>query len=205
MIKAILFDLDGVLMNAKEWHYDALNEALGLFGYRIDQFEHKETYDGLPTRRKLEILTREKGLSTELHDFIHEMKQIYTHKMIVNLCRPVFQHEYALSRLKDDGYLLGVCTNSIRLTLDRSLELMAIKQFIDVSLSWEDVTIPKPDPAIYKLAFKTLDVDPQEALVLEDGVYGIEAAIASKAHLMKIKSIYDVNYANIINQIQKIV
>ena len=52
-IKAIVFDMDGVLIDAKEWHYEALNRALGLFGYGISRYDHLSRYDGLPTRRKL--------------------------------------------------------------------------------------------------------------------------------------------------------
>src|SRR2546422_8444783 len=55
MIKAVLFDMDGVLIDAKEWHYESLNRALDLFGMAIDRDAHLATFDGLPTRRKLEI------------------------------------------------------------------------------------------------------------------------------------------------------
>jgi hypothetical protein len=60
-ITAVLFDLDGVLVDATEWHYEALNHALGLFGFDITRYEHLSSYNGLPTRRKLEMLSVEKG------------------------------------------------------------------------------------------------------------------------------------------------
>ena len=74
-IKAVIFDMDGVLIEAKNWHYEALNKALGLFGMEISRYDHLVTYDGLPTKRKLEMLTAERGLPIGLHDFINEMKQ----------------------------------------------------------------------------------------------------------------------------------
>jgi beta-phosphoglucomutase len=77
-IKAIIFDMDGVLIEAKDWHYEAMNRALGLFGLEITRQEHLTTYDGLPTKDKLLMLTRDKGLSPQLHSFINEMKQQYT-------------------------------------------------------------------------------------------------------------------------------
>ena len=76
-IKAVLFDMDGVLIDAKEWHYEALNKALNLFGYNIERYEHLTSFDGLPTSVKLEKLTVEKGLPRSLHKFINEMKQKY--------------------------------------------------------------------------------------------------------------------------------
>ena len=74
MIEAIKFDMDGVLIEAKDWHYEALNKALKLFGYEISRVDHLATYDGLPTSRKLEMLSIERGLPNELHKFINEMR-----------------------------------------------------------------------------------------------------------------------------------
>ena len=56
-IKAVIFDMDGVLIDAKEWHYEALNRALGNYGYCVSRSEHISIYDGLPTRSKLQLLT----------------------------------------------------------------------------------------------------------------------------------------------------
>ncbi|WP_185022353.1 HAD hydrolase-like protein, partial [Pseudomonas fluorescens] len=61
MIKAVIFDMDGVLIEAKDWHYDALNKALNLFGYNISRHDHLTSYDGLPTAHKLEMLSVEHG------------------------------------------------------------------------------------------------------------------------------------------------
>jgi beta-phosphoglucomutase len=77
-IEAVVFDMDGVLIDAKDWHYEALNDALGLFGYNISRADHLSTFDGLPTRRKLEMLTQERGLPKGLHGFINDLKQQYT-------------------------------------------------------------------------------------------------------------------------------
>ena len=102
-IRAIVFDMDGVLIEAKDWHYEALNKALRLFGYEISRYDHLVTYDGLPTSKKLEMLSLEKGLPRGLHQFINQMKQSYTVDMVHTSCSPRFFHEYALSRLKAEG------------------------------------------------------------------------------------------------------
>jgi phosphoglycolate phosphatase-like HAD superfamily hydrolase len=117
-IEVVIFDMDGVLIEAKDWHYESLNKALNLFGFNISRHEHLTSYDGLPTRRKLEMLSLESGLPKELHGFINEMKQTYTMDMLHSLCRPRFVHEYALSQLKSAGYKLAVASNSIRNTID---------------------------------------------------------------------------------------
>ena len=77
MIKLIIFDLDGVLVEAKNIHFDALNSALG-DDYAISWKEHLSTYDGLKTFQKLDMLSEKRGLPTELHKDIWESKQKLT-------------------------------------------------------------------------------------------------------------------------------
>lgn len=203
-IKAVIFDMDGVLIEAKDWHYEALNKALGLFGYEISRYEHLTSYDGLPTKTKLKRLTMEKGLPEYLHSFINEMKQQYTMNMIHAYCRPRFNHEYALSRLKAEGYKLAVGSNSIRNTIDVMMEKANLQQYLDFTLSNQDVSQPKPNPEIYLKAIQRLGFKPEECLIVEDNENGIRAALASGAHLLAVKSVDEVNYENITNRIKDI-
>lgn len=203
-IKAILFDMDGVLIEAKDWHYEALNDALALFGYTITREDHLTTFDGLPTRDKLNLISETSYLPKSLHSFINEMKQQYTKTQIELKCKPLFQHEFALSKLKADGYKLAVCSNSIRASIDNMMGKAALTDYFDLIMSNEDVTKGKPDPEIYTTAMKKLGVEPEECLVLEDNKNGIAAALASGAHLLKIVEVTDVNYENIYNRIREI-
>jgi len=203
-IKAILFDLDGVLIDAKEWHYEALNKALGLFGMQISRYEHLVTYDGLPTRDKLEMLSLERGLPRALHGFISKMKQQHTMELIYTQCKPLFPHEYALSRLKSEGYRLAVCSNAIAASVDLMLQQASLKKFIEFFLSNEDVERSKPDPQVYLKAFERMGLKPQDCLIVEDNQNGIKAAVASGAHLLQVTYVTDVNYANIKNRITAI-
>lgn len=196
-IKAVLFDMDGVLIDAKDWHYEALNKALKLFGYEINRYEHLSSYDGLPTKVKLERLTSEKGLPKYLHSFINEMKQKYTIDITHNYCRPRFNHEYALSKLKSEGYKLAVCSNSIKNTIDIMMGMSALDKYLDLKLSNEDVSQSKPDPEIYIKAMEKLNLSPEECLIIEDNEKGIKAAKSSGANLLAVKTVDDVNYNNI--------
>jgi beta-phosphoglucomutase len=204
MIKAIIFDMDGVLIEAKDWHYEALNKALELFGLTISRYDHLVTYDGLPTRQKLEMLTLERGLPRGLHGFINKIKQVYTMEYIFSKCKPVFYHEYALSRLKKEGYRLAVASNAIRNTVDLMMEKSNLQQYLEFTLSNQDVIKSKPDPEIYDTAISKLGLSPAECLIIEDNQNGIKAAIASGAHVMKIKSVEEVNYSNITAHISHI-
>jgi len=203
-IKAILFDMDGVLIDAKDWHYEALNKALRLFGHEITRYDHIHNFDGLPTKEKLNMISEESYLPEKLHPFINELKQDYTKELIELKCKPTFQHEYALSKLKNQGYQLAVCSNSIHDTIENMMKKSGLIDYLDLIMSNEDVKKSKPDPEIYVLAMKKLKKEPEECVILEDNKNGIKAALASKAHLLRVNDVYDVNYSNIIHFIKKL-
>ena len=193
--------MDGVLIEAKDWHYDALNRALNLFGYNITRYDHLVTFDGLPTRDKLEILSKEQGLPSHLHRIINELKQDYTTEIIHAKCKPMFHHEYALSKLKSNGYRIGLASNSIRQTIELMMDKSHLNQYLDAKLSNEDVTKGKPDPEIYIRTAERLGIKPCECLIVEDNPNGIAAAKASGAQVMVVETVYDVTYENILNSL----
>lgn len=203
-IKAILFDMDGVLIDAKEWHYESLNKALSLFGNEISRYDHLVTFDGLPTKKKLEMLTLEGGFPKKLHDFVNELKQVYTMEIIYSKCKPTFHHQFALSKLKEEGYRIGVCSNSVRNTIEIMMQKSNLSQYLEFFLSNQDVTYGKPNPEIYTKGIERLHLSPEECLIVEDNENGIKAAIASGAHLLKVNNVNDVTYFNIINRIKEI-
>lgn len=203
-IKAIIFDMDGVLIDAKEWHYAALNRALDYFGMGLSRLEHVTTYDGFPTRKKLEMLSIEKNLPRELHDFICRLKQQYTIDEITLKCKPQFIHQYALARLKKEGYRLAVCSNSVRETIDLMLRKADLMPHLEFFLSNEDVEHHKPHPEMYQKAIARFGLSPLECLVVEDNPQGIKAAQESGAHLLEVKDPKDVHYENIIERIKEV-
>ncbi len=201
-IKAVIFDMDGVLIDAKDWHYEALNRALNHFGFNISRYDHLVTFDGLPTRKKLEMLSKEHGLPVSLHGFLNDLKQIYTTEVVHARCKPLFQHEYALSHLRSMGYKMAVASNSIRNSIELMMQKSNLDQYLEGIVSNQDVKHGKPDPEIYIMAMAMLGVKPEETLVLEDNEHGIAAARAAGTHLMIIGEITDVTLDGIVSHIR---
>ena len=193
-ITCVLFDLDGVLVDATEWHYVALNRALALFGFDISRYEHLSDYNGLPTRKKLQMLSLEKGLPAALHRTLSRLKQVYTRDEILTRCRPVFEKEYMLSRLQREGYRLAVCSNSIRGSLELMVRQSGLFDYFEFLISNEDVTRPKPDPEIYTRAIARMGLTPPEVLIVEDAPHGLEAARRAGAHVCRVDGFTDVDY-----------
>ena len=200
-IKAVLFDMDGVLIDAKDWHYEALNKALGLFGIEISRYDHLATFDGLPTKVKLQMLSKRYYLPEELHSFINSLKQDYTVEIVSQRCHPMFHHEYALSRLRREGYQIAVCSNSVRKSIELMMERSQLMPYIDLIVSNEDVAKAKPDPEMYETAIRKFGLEPLECLVVEDNPNGIQAGRASGASVLEVATVYDVNYENTMRKI----
>lgn len=196
-IKAVIFDMDGVLIDAKDWHYDALNKALTTFGMSISRHDHLTTYDGLSTSQKLKMLSKIYTLPESLHGFINEMKQQYTMDIIHQSCKPMFHHQFLLSKLKEKGFKLAVASNSIRNTVNVMMNKSRLEEYFDFFLSNQDVTNAKPDPEIYTTAIQKFGLTPQECIIVEDNERGLKAAYASGANVLKVETIHDVNFDNV--------
>lgn len=195
MKKLIIFDLDGVLVEAKNIHFDALNEALGE-DYEISWSDHLGKYDGLKTNQKLELLTEQKGLPTEMYSSVWKEKQRLTLLKLKNL-KPSQQLVECMEKLSQEGYKLAVCSNSIRRTVLTVLSKLNIIEYFDLILSNEDVKSSKPHPEIYWKAMSMFGILPEETLIVEDSPFGLLAAARSKASIMRVVSPKEVSYLNI--------
>ena len=136
MIKLVIFDLDGVLVEAKNIHFEAFNKALG--EYAISWDEHLSIYDGLKTNQKLDMLHERKGLPKEQFTNIWNNKQKYTLEALSSL-QPNVQLQVCMDMLISSGYKLAVCSNSIRKTILTVLSKFDIIDRFDLILSNEDV------------------------------------------------------------------
>ena len=137
MIKLIIFDLDGVLVDARELHYQALNRALEHFGqeYVIKREEHLSTYDGLPTSKKLNMLTKNKNLPKKLHDEVWQKKQEATQHIINNEMTHDERLRSILRKLKSKGYTVCVASNSIRNSVKLMLLRKGLIEYVDFHYS----------------------------------------------------------------------
>lgn len=203
-IKAVIFDMDGVLIDARHWHYESLNKALGLFGFNINMDDHLNYFDGLPTRKKLIKLSNDFGLPYKLHEIINTLKQKYTQEIAFIECKPIFQHEYMLSKLSLSGYKIACCSNSVRESVDMMLSKANIIRYFDYTVSNEDVDKPKPEPEMYNNVVKLFALKPEECLIVEDNENGIKAALASGCHVLEVKDPSDVHYSRITDRIKEI-
>ena len=196
MTKLVIFDLDGVLIDSKDYHYDALNEALGE-EYAISREEHVSTYDGLPTTAKLELLSKNKGLPADRYEEIWKAKQENT----LHIFKTKVDKDYELmgyfQQLVDEGYKVAVASNSIRNTVKIILLRLGLLEFVDIYVSNEDVVRNKPFPSMYWKCMMALGALPDDTVILEDSHIGRQGALDSKCHLVPIENRSDLNQAKV--------
>jgi beta-phosphoglucomutase-like phosphatase (HAD superfamily) len=206
MIRAFIFDLDGVLVQTeklKAQAYDlAAQQVLGLpepdqragEAYRevigaSREVTSRHVMDKLGLEPKLRELMPRYGVSQPWEALTAVRYQIYD-KMVSNpqVLRDA-QWPYTVAVLKlarATGCFTALTTLSKRKDVDRVIDALGISPLLDLVLTAEDVTRGKPDPEIYLLAAQRLNVTPAECLVLEDTVNGIAAAIAAGMYVIAI-------------------
>jgi HAD superfamily hydrolase (TIGR01509 family) len=192
MNKLVIFDLDGVLINSRELHFDALNTALAKVGsqYVISHDEHLSTYDGLSTTKKLNLLTELRELPFNCYDQIWQDKQQATIELIRKLPRN-YVADSIITQLKTRGWKIAVASNSIRETVRVALDTIGVLGKIDYIVSNEDVHHTKPFPEMYWACMTAVKALPKDTIIIEDSHIGREAAMNSGAILYPIENATD--------------
>jgi HAD superfamily hydrolase (TIGR01509 family) len=198
----IVFDLDGVLIDSKEIHFNALNLALNDLDskYVITKSEQESIYEGLTTRSKLEILSMQKGLPVQEYDNVWKAKQAYSSIMFLNTDRDM-DLILMINAIKKAGIKVAVASNSIRETLNNCLMSLGILEQFDYTLSNEDISSPKPDPEIYNKCMSHFGTTPDNVIIFEDSPVGQAAALSSGAKLVKIANRKDLTFDKIFDSI----
>lgn len=205
MIKLVIFDMDGVLVEAKSIHFDAFNKALSKYGdqYVISNEEHLSKYDGLKTYQKLEMLTQEKQLPREYYDDIWNKKQQYTMELLKDI-QPSQELIEIFQFLSSNNYFIAICSNSIRKTILTILSKLQIIEYVDLIVSNQDVINSKPHPEIYWKTISKFKCLPEETLILEDSPHGLLAASRTKSNILRVSNPKEINKLMITNKINEL-
>lgn len=187
MIRYILFDLDGVLVDAVKLHQQAFLEAVTLFRY-VSEEEHMRELNALPTKKKLEKL----GVPDSLREEIYNKKQEITLRLIPKFILPVKKVIGTINEIKKRNIRFAVCSNSIRKSTELLLRYGGVDGF-DFFLSNQDVINPKPNPEIYIKAMEKLGCQKSEVLIVEDSPIGVKAGVDSGANVLQINNPFKIN------------
>jgi len=197
MLKLVIFDLDGVLVDACEWHRVALNEALvECCDYSISMEDHNSVFNGIPTKVKLKKLVEMGAIPQEKCEQVYASKQQKTIDTIIKCAIQREEKIELINWLKQKNINIACFTNSIRETAILMLEKTGIHDLFEIIVTNEDVDKPKPDPEGYEKVLKHFNYYPKDAIIVEDSLKGITAALAAKCKVLQVKNADEVNIKN---------
>jgi HAD superfamily hydrolase (TIGR01509 family) len=205
MHKLVIFDLDGVLIESRELHYESLNNALSKVGsqFVISREEHLSVYDGLNTTTKLEMLSERKGLDRKFFNQIWQDKQTATFNLIRRIPKNNDLRQM-FATIQSRGWKIAVASNSIRETIKLALLSIGVMEYVDYFVSNEDVKRTKPYPEMYWQCMTALNVLPKSTIIVEDSHIGRQGAIDSGAHLLPVENSYDLTSYKVYSKMDEV-
>lgn len=175
MKKAVIFDMDGVLVDNAEYHRKAWIEFSRAKGHPITLEEFETIGFGDVNKRYLEFVFKRPIEGEELMNLANEKEQLYRNLFREHIMPPNGLVSL-LEQLKLNGFKTGIGTSAPRENLDFVLDTLEIRKYFDALADDSFVEKGKPDPQIYLTVAELLHVDPTYCVVIEDAYHGIEAA-----------------------------
>lgn len=201
MLKAVLFDFNGVIINDEPIHKELIDEILLRENLRPSPDEFTQLCLGRSDRICLKnLLTRRGRIVTEdyLNKLIESKSQAYRQKLASFMELPIYSGvEETLKKIQSVGLTIGLVTGSVRANVELVLELIGIGDYFKVIIAGDDIKTSKPDPDGYLLAVKCLNqqepawqLKPENCLVIEDTPAGIQAAKSAGMQVVGIANTY---------------
>jgi len=199
MLKAVIFDFDGVITDSEILHLRAFNRVLAEHGIKITTKDYYKDYLGLSDLDLLKLLA-DKGLlkldSCRVEDIASQKKQAFeqlakTEGRIIEGVRDFLQ------MLKQHNIPMAICSGALLAEIELILEQARLRLFFDVIVSAEDVKKGKPNPAGFLLTLQRLNkksrepISAEQCIVIEDSHWGLEAARSAGMHAIAITNSYD--------------
>lgn len=184
-LKAIIFDMDGVIINSEPLHFELERELLEELGGNISQEEH-ENFVGTTDYHMWSTLKNRFNIEYSVDEIIEIKKE----RFVANVHRIELVENFKefMLTLHDEGYLLGLASSNNRRAINSIIKMFELDSYLSFTISGEEVINGKPDPEIFLTAAKKINVKPSECLVIEDANTGVAAAKAADMKCIGLKN-----------------
>lgn len=186
--EAVIFDMDGVLIDSEPLHFAVLSELLKRAGHILTRTEN-ENFIGTTSEAMFSTLIARHGLAGSVSEYIARYDEMLLH---------VLQQPHApapgvvalIARLRELGKRLAVASSSRRPWVDATVQSLGLAGVFDVVVTGDDVECGKPDPAIYLLTAQRLSVSPEWCVAIEDSPNGVESARLAGMTVLGVRTEY---------------
>ncbi|MBN2042559.1 MAG: HAD family phosphatase [Candidatus Aenigmarchaeota archaeon] len=185
MIRAIIFDMDGLLIDSEPVYAEAYSHAFAVFGHTLTR---EEFYDYWTSGGgSVEKYVKERGLDLDPEKVREEKRKWYENNH-AKLLKPMKGAKECVERM--DGFAMAICSVSRREEVLKALRIIGIENKFDVIIVNEDVEKRKPDPEGFLVAAKRLGFPPRECVVIEDAEKGVIAGNVAGMKVIAVPSEY---------------
>ncbi|MFO0887005.1 MAG: HAD family phosphatase [Candidatus Saccharimonadales bacterium] len=196
---AVIFDMDGVLIDSVKYHWQAMNQVLAKYNIHIEDSERRH-YIGQSVIHQLNQISEKFQTTLNIDTIIEELKPIK--EDLQKGIQPKEGVEQLIGLLHENGIPIAIGTSSTTADTERKLTDAGIFHNFETLVTHDDITKHKPDPTVYLAAAKKLHIQPSQCIVIEDAPSGIEAAKRAGMKCIAITAVYttddDLNGADII-------
>lgn len=177
-MKAVIFDMDGVLMDSQPYHFKADIDTMAEYGVIKDQ-KFYESFAGTLTADRMRTLKEMFGLDVPVEEMTIKRENMILDIMGKEDIKPVSGIPEFLKSIKEKGLTTAVASSSDYKLINLILDRLKIAQYFDSITSGSDVKRGKPSPDVFLLAAERIGIEPAECLVVEDSENGVKAAKAA--------------------------
>jgi beta-phosphoglucomutase len=202
MLKAVIFDFDGVIADSEQLHYKALNQAFATRGLHIPKEVHWQKYLGFNDLENVVAVNKDYKMnwSRQEINLLIELKAANFHALARTEAPIIDGVEDFIEMLHTTGLPLAICSGATREDIEIMLEHSEIKNAFKTIITANDVDKGKPDPEGYLLALQRLKektktaIEPAQCVVIEDSGWGLQAAIAAGMHTVAVTNSYPADH-----------
>jgi beta-phosphoglucomutase len=198
MLKAIIFDFDGVLVDSEKLHHQAFNEIFRPLGVQISIREYFDRFVGMTDEELFRLIDKEKNLhlSEEQLQKLFRDKAVSFKQLAIAQAAVIDGVPQFLKLLADNKIPMAVCSGALLEEIEMILKGTGLRDYFEAIVSAEQVSRGKPDPEGFLLALKLLNkksqtlIKPSDCIVIEDSRWGLEAAKAAGMRAVAITNSY---------------
>lgn len=178
MLKAIIFDMDGVIIDSEPQHARAALQVLEQNGVQTD-LEYCTSFIGSSTRHMAEVTVEKFNMQISTEELLQQINEAKSALAAKEGYLPIPGIKPLLEHLHRQGILLAIASSSSHREIENVVKALGIGKYFYKLISSSQISNPKPAPDIFLNALEKLGISPKEALVIEDSQKGVEAADAA--------------------------
>lgn len=188
MIRGVLFDFDGVVVQSEGLHKETFMELLAPYGVSVSEERWYREFAGTGSRHIFGVLCSEFSVPEDVGALVERRKKLYESRVRAGALKETPGIRGFLAFLRGKGVKTAIVSGSHRSNVDAALSVLGLEGLFGVIVAGDDLRERKPDPAPFLHAAKLLGLKPSECVAVEDSVSGCASARAADMRLVVVRS-----------------